>query len=157
MPRVEFEPTIPAFKRAKMVHASDRSVTVIGFRHWLKRKKKKKLRTSYKETNGRKWRTLESLACGRVTGRIPQPDLCGNLPDWNTDAKVHSAHPIECVLLATECSRDTASCLLPLFKFPGTIHNAVLPSHAIFIDSGFRGSFPPVTSARAWNWQLTSI
>jgi hypothetical protein len=30
MPRVGFEPTIPVFERAKMVHASDRAVTVIG-------------------------------------------------------------------------------------------------------------------------------
>jgi hypothetical protein len=30
MPRVGFEPTIPAFERAKTVHALDRAVTVIG-------------------------------------------------------------------------------------------------------------------------------
>jgi hypothetical protein len=30
MPRVEFEPTIPAFERAKTVHALDRAATVIG-------------------------------------------------------------------------------------------------------------------------------
>jgi hypothetical protein len=30
MPRVGFEPTIPAFVRAKMVHALDRAATVIG-------------------------------------------------------------------------------------------------------------------------------
>jgi hypothetical protein len=30
MPRVGFEPTIPAFERAKAVHASDRAVTAIG-------------------------------------------------------------------------------------------------------------------------------
>jgi hypothetical protein len=30
MPRVEFEPTIPAFERAKAVHALDRAATVIG-------------------------------------------------------------------------------------------------------------------------------
>jgi hypothetical protein len=30
MPRVEFEPTTPAFERAKTVHALDRAVTVIG-------------------------------------------------------------------------------------------------------------------------------
>jgi hypothetical protein len=30
MPRVEFEPTIPASKRAKTVHALNRSATVIG-------------------------------------------------------------------------------------------------------------------------------
>jgi hypothetical protein len=30
MPRVGFEPTIPAFERAKTVHASDRAATVIG-------------------------------------------------------------------------------------------------------------------------------
>jgi hypothetical protein len=30
MPRVEFEPTIPVFKRAKTVHASDLPATVIG-------------------------------------------------------------------------------------------------------------------------------
>jgi hypothetical protein len=30
MPRVEFEPTIPAFERAKRVHALDRAATVIG-------------------------------------------------------------------------------------------------------------------------------
>jgi hypothetical protein len=30
MPRVVFEPTIPAFERAKTVHALDRAATVIG-------------------------------------------------------------------------------------------------------------------------------
>jgi hypothetical protein len=30
MPRVEFEPTIPEFDRAKIVHALDRTGTVIG-------------------------------------------------------------------------------------------------------------------------------
>jgi hypothetical protein len=30
MPRVEIEPTIPVFERAKTVHALDRSATVIG-------------------------------------------------------------------------------------------------------------------------------
>jgi hypothetical protein len=30
MPRVGFEPTIPAFERVKTVHALDRAVTVIG-------------------------------------------------------------------------------------------------------------------------------
>jgi hypothetical protein len=30
MPRVRFEPTIPAFQRAKTVHALDRAATVIG-------------------------------------------------------------------------------------------------------------------------------
>jgi hypothetical protein len=30
MPRVVFEPTIPAFERAKKVHALDRAATVIG-------------------------------------------------------------------------------------------------------------------------------
>jgi hypothetical protein len=30
MPRVGFEPTIPAFERAKPVHALDRAVTVFG-------------------------------------------------------------------------------------------------------------------------------
>jgi hypothetical protein len=30
MPRVGFEPTIPAFERAKTVHALDRTTTVIG-------------------------------------------------------------------------------------------------------------------------------
>jgi hypothetical protein len=30
MPRVEFEPTIPVFERAKTLHALDRVVTVIG-------------------------------------------------------------------------------------------------------------------------------
>jgi hypothetical protein len=30
MPRVGFEPTIPAFERAKTVHASDRAATVMG-------------------------------------------------------------------------------------------------------------------------------
>jgi hypothetical protein len=30
MPRVEFEPTIPAFQRAKSVHALDRASIVIG-------------------------------------------------------------------------------------------------------------------------------
>jgi hypothetical protein len=31
MPRVEFEPTIPAFERAKTVHALDRTASVIGY------------------------------------------------------------------------------------------------------------------------------
>jgi hypothetical protein len=30
MPRVEFEPTIPAFERMKTVHALDRAATVIS-------------------------------------------------------------------------------------------------------------------------------
>jgi hypothetical protein len=30
MPRVGFEPTIPAFEQAKTVHALDRAATVIG-------------------------------------------------------------------------------------------------------------------------------
>jgi hypothetical protein len=30
MPRVGFEPTIPVFERAKMVHALDRAAAVIG-------------------------------------------------------------------------------------------------------------------------------
>jgi hypothetical protein len=30
MPRVGFEPTIPVFERAKMVHTLDRATTVIG-------------------------------------------------------------------------------------------------------------------------------
>jgi hypothetical protein len=30
MPQVEFEPTIPAFERAKTVHALDGAATVIG-------------------------------------------------------------------------------------------------------------------------------
>jgi hypothetical protein len=30
MPRVEFEPIIPVFERAKTVHASDRAANVIG-------------------------------------------------------------------------------------------------------------------------------
>jgi hypothetical protein len=30
MARVEFEPTIPAFERAKTVHAPDRAATAIG-------------------------------------------------------------------------------------------------------------------------------
>jgi hypothetical protein len=30
MPRVEFEPTIPAFERTKTVHTLDRAATVIG-------------------------------------------------------------------------------------------------------------------------------
>jgi hypothetical protein len=32
MPRVVFEPTIPAFERAKTIHALDRAATVIGSR-----------------------------------------------------------------------------------------------------------------------------
>jgi hypothetical protein len=31
MPRVGFEPTIPAFERAKTYHALDRAVTVTGW------------------------------------------------------------------------------------------------------------------------------
>jgi hypothetical protein len=34
MPRVEFEPTIPVFERAKTVYALDRTATVIGLRHY---------------------------------------------------------------------------------------------------------------------------
>jgi hypothetical protein len=34
MPRVGFEPTIPAFERAKTVHALDRAVTVISASSW---------------------------------------------------------------------------------------------------------------------------
>jgi hypothetical protein len=30
MPLVVFEPTIPAFERAKVIHALDRAATVIG-------------------------------------------------------------------------------------------------------------------------------
>jgi hypothetical protein len=30
MPRVGFEPTIPVFERAKMIHALDSTATVIG-------------------------------------------------------------------------------------------------------------------------------
>jgi hypothetical protein len=33
MPRVRFEPTIPAFERAKTDHALDRAATVIGGTH----------------------------------------------------------------------------------------------------------------------------
>jgi hypothetical protein len=33
IPRVGFEPTIPAFERAKTVHALDRVATVIGSKH----------------------------------------------------------------------------------------------------------------------------
>jgi hypothetical protein len=33
MPWVEFEPTIPAFERAKTVHVLDRAATVIGKRY----------------------------------------------------------------------------------------------------------------------------
>jgi hypothetical protein len=33
MPRVGFESTIPAFKRAKTVHALDRAATVIALHH----------------------------------------------------------------------------------------------------------------------------
>jgi hypothetical protein len=32
MPRVEFEPTIPVFERARTVNALDRAVTVIVYR-----------------------------------------------------------------------------------------------------------------------------
>jgi hypothetical protein len=35
MPRVEFEPTIPVFERAKTVHALDRAATVIGLLYSL--------------------------------------------------------------------------------------------------------------------------
>jgi hypothetical protein len=34
MPRVGFEPTIPAFKRAKTVHALDHAATAIGVKAW---------------------------------------------------------------------------------------------------------------------------
>jgi hypothetical protein len=36
MPRVEFEPTIPAFEGARTVHALDRTVTVIGMTDRMK-------------------------------------------------------------------------------------------------------------------------
>jgi hypothetical protein len=35
MPWVEFEPMIPAFERAKTVHALDRAATVRGLQSWL--------------------------------------------------------------------------------------------------------------------------
>jgi hypothetical protein len=35
MPRVGFEPTIPAFEQAETVHALDRAVTVISFDYEL--------------------------------------------------------------------------------------------------------------------------
>jgi hypothetical protein len=35
MPSVGFEPTIPAFERAKTVHALDRAATVIGIKEHL--------------------------------------------------------------------------------------------------------------------------
>jgi hypothetical protein len=36
MPRMAFEPTIPAFERAKTVHALDSAATVTGYGiHWL--------------------------------------------------------------------------------------------------------------------------
>jgi hypothetical protein len=35
MPRVEFEPTIPAFERTKTVHALDRAATVIGLYEYI--------------------------------------------------------------------------------------------------------------------------
>jgi hypothetical protein len=35
MPRVGFEPTIPVFEGAKMVHALDRAATVLGFQMGL--------------------------------------------------------------------------------------------------------------------------
>jgi hypothetical protein len=34
MPQVGFEPTIPAFEPAKMVHALDRAASVIGQKEW---------------------------------------------------------------------------------------------------------------------------
>jgi hypothetical protein len=45
MPRVGFEPTIPVFEWAKIVHASDRAATVIG------------LDNIYTRQNGRKHTT----------------------------------------------------------------------------------------------------
>jgi hypothetical protein len=39
MPRVGFEPTIPAFERAKTVHALDRTASVIGTVNVYKTKK----------------------------------------------------------------------------------------------------------------------
>jgi hypothetical protein len=38
MPRVGFEPKIPAFERAKTVHALDRAATVIGIKHTDRKK-----------------------------------------------------------------------------------------------------------------------
>jgi hypothetical protein len=38
MPRVGFEPTIPAFEQAKRVHALDRAVTVIGIKYHTMKK-----------------------------------------------------------------------------------------------------------------------
>jgi hypothetical protein len=38
MPHVVFEPTIPAFERAKTVHALDRATTVMGLNDLVKGK-----------------------------------------------------------------------------------------------------------------------
>jgi hypothetical protein len=38
MPWVRFEPTIPAFERAKTVHVLDRAATVIGWFHFFKQR-----------------------------------------------------------------------------------------------------------------------
>jgi hypothetical protein len=42
MPRVGFKPTIPAFERAKTVHALDRAATVIGGSRIIRRKNREK-------------------------------------------------------------------------------------------------------------------
>jgi hypothetical protein len=34
MPQVEFEPPVPAFERAKTVHALDRTAAVVGNQHF---------------------------------------------------------------------------------------------------------------------------
>jgi hypothetical protein len=45
MPSVGFEPTIPAFERAKTVHALDRAVTVMGHLDLLPRSRMVELYT----------------------------------------------------------------------------------------------------------------
>jgi hypothetical protein len=49
MPQMEFEPTIPAFERAKTVHTLDRAATVIGKLTTYDYKVINKYRSSLKE------------------------------------------------------------------------------------------------------------
>jgi hypothetical protein len=68
MPRVGFEPTIPALERAKTVHALDRAANVIGPEYYLNAQVKDKLghvehveeqslsrKTGTKETTWKTW------------------------------------------------------------------------------------------------------
>jgi hypothetical protein len=51
MPRVGYEPTIPAFERAKTFHASDRAATVIS-RRCRQTAKKQKAKSDLRNATG---------------------------------------------------------------------------------------------------------